>query len=108
MAKVPYASAIGSFMYAMVCTRPDIVYAVGIVSRYMSNLGKQHWEAVKWILRYLRRTADSALCFRQSDLSLQAILILTWLVIQTAERVLLDMCVLRVVQQLVGFLNYKR
>ena len=57
MTKVPYASAIGSLMYAMVCTRPDIAHAVGVVSRYMSNPGKQHWEAVKWILRYLRGTA---------------------------------------------------
>ncbi|KAK0585008.1 hypothetical protein LWI29_022138 [Acer saccharum] len=54
MAKVPYASAIGSLMYAMTCTRPDISHAVGVVSRYMSNPGKLHWEAVKWILRYLR------------------------------------------------------
>ena len=54
MEKVPYASAIGSLMYAMVCTRPDIAYAVGKTSRYLANLGKQHWEAVKWILRYLR------------------------------------------------------
>lgn len=40
MDKVPYASAVGSLMYAMVCTRPDIAYAVGVVSRFMSNLGK--------------------------------------------------------------------
>ncbi|RVW18114.1 Retrovirus-related Pol polyprotein from transposon TNT 1-94 [Vitis vinifera] len=44
MSKVPYASTIGSLMYAMVCTRPDIAHAVGIVSRFMSMLGKQHWE----------------------------------------------------------------
>ena len=42
MAKVPYASAIGSLMYAMTCTRPDISQAVGVVSRYMSNPGKPH------------------------------------------------------------------
>ena len=47
MARVPYASAISSLMYAMVCTRPDIAYAVGAVNRYMTNLGEQHWEAVK-------------------------------------------------------------
>ena len=47
MSKVPYASAIGSLMYAMVCTRPDIAHAVGVVSRFMSRSGKQHWEAVK-------------------------------------------------------------
>ena len=39
-------------MYAMFCTRPDIAHAMGVVSRYMNNPGKEHWEAVKWILRY--------------------------------------------------------
>ena len=42
MSKVPYASTIGSLMYAMVCTRPDIAHAVGVVSRFMSRSGKQH------------------------------------------------------------------
>ena len=41
MSHVPYASVVGSLMYAMVCTRPDIAHAVGIVSRYMSKLGKE-------------------------------------------------------------------
>jgi hypothetical protein len=63
MSRVPYSSTVGSLMYAMVCTRPDIAHAVGVVSRYMNNLGKEHWEAVKWILRYLRGTANHALCF---------------------------------------------
>ncbi|GJW41309.1 hypothetical protein Tco_0067154 [Tanacetum coccineum] len=54
MAKVPYASAVGSVMYIMVCTRLDIAHAVGVVSRFMSNLGREHWEAVKWPLRYLK------------------------------------------------------
>ena len=40
MSKVPYASVIGSLIYAMVCTRPDIAHAVGVVSRFMSRLGK--------------------------------------------------------------------
>ena len=42
MSKVPYASAIGSLMYAMVCTRLDIAHVVGVVSKFMSRLGKQH------------------------------------------------------------------
>ena len=46
MSKVPYALAIGSLMYAMVCTRPNIAHAVGFVSRYMSHLGIEHWNAV--------------------------------------------------------------
>jgi hypothetical protein len=58
-------------MYAMVCTRPDIAHAVGVVSRYISNPGKQHWEAVKWILRYLKGTSDMSLCFTGADLKLQ-------------------------------------
>ena len=63
MSKVPYASAIGSSMYAMVCTRPDIAHVVGVVSRYMSHLGIEHWNAVKWILRYLRGTSNKSLRF---------------------------------------------
>ena len=43
MKKVPYASAVGSFMYAMVYTRPDISHAVGVVSRFLSNSGREHW-----------------------------------------------------------------
>lgn len=42
MQKVPYASAVGSLMYAMVCTRPDIAHAVGVVSRFLSNPGREH------------------------------------------------------------------
>ncbi|RVX07226.1 Retrovirus-related Pol polyprotein from transposon TNT 1-94 [Vitis vinifera] len=71
MSKVPYASAIGSLMYAMVCTRPDIAHAVGVVSRFMSRFGKQHWKAIKWILRYLKGSLDTCLCFTGASLKLQ-------------------------------------
>lgn len=67
MANIPYASAIGSLMYAMVCTRPDIAHAVGVVSRFMSDPGREHWEAVKWLLRYLKGTAKVGLCFKGKD-----------------------------------------
>ena len=63
MNRVPYASAVGSLMYAMVCTRPDIAHVVGTVSQFLSNLGREHWNAVKWILRYLHGTIDMKLCF---------------------------------------------
>ncbi|GJZ29608.1 retrovirus-related pol polyprotein from transposon TNT 1-94 [Tanacetum coccineum] len=63
MSKVPYANAVGSLMYLMVCTRPDIAYAVSVVSRYLANPGKNHWEAVKWILKYLRGTANVGLVY---------------------------------------------
>jgi hypothetical protein len=71
MSKVPYVSAIESLMYAMVCTRPDIAHGVLVVSRYMSNPRKQHWEAVKWILRYMRETSDMSLYFTGANLKLQ-------------------------------------
>ena len=71
MANIPYSSAVGSLMYAMVCTRPDLAHAVGVVSRYMSNPGKTHWQAVKWILRYLRGTSDIGLLFGGSDITLR-------------------------------------
>lgn len=53
-------------MYAMVCTHPDIAHGVSVVSRYMANLGKEHWQAVKWILRYLRGTSGYFLEFGTS------------------------------------------
>ena len=71
MRKVPYQSVVGSLMYAMVCTMPDIAYAVGVVSRFMKNASKAHWEAVKWILRYLKGTSTSCLCFGSGDPVLQ-------------------------------------
>jgi hypothetical protein len=70
MSKVPYASAIGSLMYAILCTRSDICFAVGMVSRYQSNPGLAHWRAIKRILRYLRGTIDHALCYHGGDLRL--------------------------------------
>ena len=71
MSKVPYSSEVGNLMYGMVCTRPDISHAVGVVSRYMNNPGKEHWKAVQWILRYLRGTTSHALCFVCSNTVLQ-------------------------------------
>jgi hypothetical protein len=64
---IPYASAIGSIMYAMLCTRPDIAYAVSVTSRYQKNPGESHWSAVKNILKYLRRTKDMCLIYGGSD-----------------------------------------
>ncbi|BBG99422.1 hypothetical protein Prudu_009111 [Prunus dulcis] len=63
MAMVPYSSVVGSLMYAMICTRPDITHAVGVVSRFLSKPGREHWNSWKWILRYLRGTSKMSLCF---------------------------------------------
>jgi len=64
MSRVPYASAIESLMYVMVYTKPDLASAFSIVSRFMSNPGKQHWKAIKWVLRYLRGTVRLGLVFQ--------------------------------------------
>ena len=64
MSRVPYAGAVGSLMYAMVCTRPDIAHVVGVLSRFMSKLGKEHWTIVKWVFRYVRGTSEYGLCYQ--------------------------------------------
>ena len=71
MFRVPYASTLGSLMFAMICTRPNIVQAVGAVSRYMMNPGREYWIAVKRILRYIRGTSNVALCYRGSEFILR-------------------------------------
>ena len=67
MQKIPYASAVGSLMYAQVCTRPNITYIVGMLGRYLSNPGLDHWKAAKRVIRYLQRTKDFMLTYRKSD-----------------------------------------
>ena len=69
MRRIPYASAIGSLMYGTLCTRPDICYAVRIISCYQSNHRMGHWIAVKHILKYLRRTIDYILVYLGGDLN---------------------------------------
>eukprot|EP00253_Pinus_taeda_P027007 PITA_27007 len=64
MSRVPYASAVGSLMYAMVCTRPNIAHAVGVLSRFMSKPGKEHWTTMSRVFRYLRGTSDYGLCYQ--------------------------------------------
>ncbi|GJU63627.1 retrotransposon protein, putative, ty1-copia subclass [Tanacetum coccineum] len=63
MQRVPYASAIGSIMYAVRCTRPDVAFAQNLCSRFQQNPGEIHWTAVKTILKYLRNTKDMVLVY---------------------------------------------
>ncbi|KAE8658345.1 hypothetical protein F3Y22_tig00116971pilonHSYRG00233 [Hibiscus syriacus] len=63
MEKVSYSNDVGYLMYAMVYTRPDLAHAVSQVCKYMSKPGKQHWEAVKWIFRYLKGTVGHGIGF---------------------------------------------
>ena len=71
MNEISYASTVGSIMYAMLCTKPDVAYALGIASRFQADLGEDHWKAVKNILKYLRRTKDIFLIYGGSDLKLK-------------------------------------
>jgi hypothetical protein len=64
MAHVPYASVVGSIMYAMVCTQLDISHAVGVLSRNMSTPGKEHLTVVKRVFRYLCGTKYHAICYQ--------------------------------------------
>nr|GFA67862.1 retrovirus-related Pol polyprotein from transposon TNT 1-94 [Tanacetum cinerariifolium] len=63
MQNVPYASAVGSIMYDVRCTRPDVVFAQNITSRFQHNPGELYWTAVKTILKYLRNTKDMFLVY---------------------------------------------
>jgi len=65
--EVLYASVVGSLMYVMVCTRPEITQAIRVVSRYISNPRNEHWRAMKWILRYLKGNSDMSLCYGGTD-----------------------------------------
>ncbi|CAA7045319.1 unnamed protein product [Microthlaspi erraticum] len=64
--KYPYSSVVGSIMYAMIGTRPDIAYAIGLVSMFMSKPGMMHWEAVKWLLRYIKGSSDLEVVFTKN------------------------------------------
>jgi len=66
MKNIPYTLFVGRLLYATMCKRMDIAHATSVVSIYLANLRKQHWEARKWILRYLRGTYKVFLCFRNS------------------------------------------
>ena len=67
MQKSFYASVVGSLIYAQVCTRLDIAYITGMLGRYLSNLGVEHWKAAKRVMRYLQKTKDYMLTYRWSD-----------------------------------------
>eukprot|EP00253_Pinus_taeda_P028287 PITA_28287 len=64
MSHVPYASAVGSLIYAMVCTRPDIAHAVEELSKFMSKPRKDHWRIVKRVFKYLCGASDYFLCYQ--------------------------------------------
>ena len=66
MANIPYQEAEGCLMYLAQCTRPDILFAVNQLSRYNTNPGSSHWQAVKHLMRYLRGTSSMKLKYFSS------------------------------------------
>ena len=67
MENIPYSSVIGSLMYLQTCPKPDISFAVGMMGRYQSNHGIDHWKGAKKVLRYLQGTKDYMLIFKRYD-----------------------------------------
>jgi hypothetical protein len=63
MARVPYANATGSLMCVMVCTRPYIAHAVGILSMYISKPRKEPWTTIRRVFRYLLGTSNYVICY---------------------------------------------
>lgn len=68
--KVSYPSVVGSMMYAMLATRPDLAFTVGVLGRYSANPKQCHWELAKRCLRYLKATEDMELKFDGADVAL--------------------------------------
>jgi len=67
MTREMYTSVVGSLMYAMVCTKPDLSQVISMISRYMHDPGKGHWEAIKWALRYINGIIDVGLVFEKDS-----------------------------------------
>ena len=61
---VPYQSAVGALMYAMLGTRPDIAFAITTLSQFSSNPGPAHWNALKRVMRYLAGTREQCITYR--------------------------------------------
>ena len=69
MEKIPYLSAVGTLQYLATSTRPDISFTVGVLARFNSNPGIQHWNAVKHLFCYLKGTLDYKLVYGPTDSS---------------------------------------
>jgi len=67
MARIVYSTVVGSLMYAMMCTQPDICHAIGLVSRFQANPIFTYWKAVKQISRYLKGITDYMLYYQVPD-----------------------------------------
>ena len=62
--RLPYQQLVGSLMYAMVGTRPDLAYAVGTLAQHMQEPRRNHWQAAQRVLRYIQSSKDLCLTFQ--------------------------------------------
>ncbi|CAM8906112.1 unnamed protein product [Rhodiola kirilowii] len=67
MNDIPYDIVVGSVMYDMLCTRPDLAFALGVLSRFMSNPGNAHWTAMKYVLKYIAGTQNLGLVYKKYE-----------------------------------------
>ncbi|GJS05948.1 zinc finger, CCHC-type containing protein [Tanacetum coccineum] len=79
VSQLEYSRVVGCLMYAMTCTRFDIVFAVGKLSWYTSNRGTQHWQAIQWVLKYLKKTIDYRLIYTGYPLVLEGYTDASWI-----------------------------
>ncbi|GKE78293.1 zinc finger, CCHC-type containing protein [Tanacetum coccineum] len=79
VSQLKYSRVIGSLMYAMTCTRPDIAFAVGKLNRYTSNPGTQHWQAIQRVLKYLKKTMDYRLTYTGYPSVLEGYIDASWI-----------------------------
>lgn len=94
MIKIPYLSVVGSLIYAMICTRHDITYAVSLVSRYQLDPSSLYQQVVKRIFKYLKGTPQYSLSHRSVDLKL------------IGSRVLIGLTIWRIVLLLLSIFSY--
>ena len=71
MSEIPFASAVGSIMYAMVCTRPDVAYALSRVSRFQANPEKSTGPQSRWSSSTVKRSKDGFLVYGRKDKELR-------------------------------------
>ncbi|GJX60684.1 zinc finger, CCHC-type containing protein [Tanacetum coccineum] len=79
VSQLEYSRVIGCLMYAMTCTRPNITFVVGKLSRYTSNPGTQHWQAIQRVLKYLKKTMDYRLTYTGYPLVLEGYIDASWI-----------------------------
>lgn len=70
MENYPNANVVGSIMYAVISTKPDLAYPISDLSKYMANPGIDHWLTIKWVISYIVGSLEVGLCYNRRHASL--------------------------------------